>query len=120
AVVHTHSPHAVAWSMLGEELDTGTEDIEHYAGGAIRTATFAPTGSEELAAATLSALGGRRAVLMARHGCVAYGPDLGTALDICAVVEVQAQIAWLLRGRSRGAAGLPAGALAVSSGPRTP
>lgn len=99
AIVHTHSPHAVAWSFLGEDLDTGTEEMELYAGGPVRTAPFAPTGGEELAAAVLAALGDRRAVLMARHGVVGCGTSLRAALDSCAVVEQQAQVAWLLRSR---------------------
>jgi L-fuculose-phosphate aldolase len=99
AIVHTHSPHAVAWSFLGEALDTGTEEIEHYAGGPVSTAPFAPTGGQELALSALAALGDRRAVLMARHGVLGCGASLGEALDTCAVVEQQAQVAWLLRGR---------------------
>jgi L-fuculose-phosphate aldolase len=97
AIVHGHSPHAVAWSALGEELDTGTEDLEHYCGGPVRTAPFAPTGTAELADAVLAALGDRNAVLMARHGIVALGRDLRGALHVCAVVEQQAHVAWLLR-----------------------
>lgn len=98
AIVHTHSPHAVAWSFLGEQLDTGTEEIEHYAGGPVATAAFSPTGGDALADAVVAALGRRRAVLMARHGAVGCGETLRAALDTCAVVEQQAQVALLLRG----------------------
>ena len=97
AVVHAHSPHAVAWSFVGEELDTGTEEIAHYCGGPVRTAAFAPTGTDEIAAATTEALGDRRAVLLARHGTVGCGDSLQAALDVCAVVVAQARVAWLLR-----------------------
>ena len=45
ALVHTHSVHATAWSFLDEPLDTGTEELEQAAGGAVLTAPFAPTGS---------------------------------------------------------------------------
>ena len=58
ALVHSHSVHATAWSFLGEPLDTGTEELEHAAGGAVLTAPFAPTGSDEIAAAAVEALGG--------------------------------------------------------------
>ena len=44
AIVHTHSVHATAWSLLGEPLDTGTEEVRQHAGGAVRTAPFAPSG----------------------------------------------------------------------------
>jgi L-fuculose-phosphate aldolase len=97
AVVHTHSVHATAWSFTGEPLDTGTEELEAASGGAVLTAPFAPTGSEEIAAAAAEALGDRRAVLLGRHGVVGVGPSPAEGLATCAAVERQAQIAWLLR-----------------------
>ena len=97
ALVHSHSVHATAWSFLGEPLDTGTEELEHAAGGAVLTAPFAPTGSDEIAAAAVEALGDRRAVLLGRHGVLAAGDTPAKALDVCVAVERQAQIALLLR-----------------------
>jgi L-fuculose-phosphate aldolase len=97
ALVHSHSVHATAWSFLGEPLDTGTEELEQAAGGAVLTARFAPTGSEEIAAAAVEALGDRRAVLLGRHGVLALADSPARALDVCAAVERQAQIALLLR-----------------------
>lgn len=99
AVVHSHSLHATAWSFLGEPLDTGTEEIDDACGGAVRSASFAPTGSQDLAELAVEALEGRRAVLLARHGVLALGGTLAEAFVTCQVVERQAQIAWLLRGR---------------------
>jgi L-fuculose-phosphate aldolase len=97
ALVHSHSVHATAWSILGEPLDTGTEELEDAAGGAVLTAPFAPTGSGEIAASAVEALGERGAVLLGRHGVLARGSSPARALDVCAAVERQAQIAWLLR-----------------------
>lgn len=97
ALVHSHSVHATAWSFLGEPLDTGTEELEHAAGGAVLTASFAPTGSDEIAAAAVEALGDRRAVLLGRHGVLAAGDTPAKALDVCVAVERQAQIALLLQ-----------------------
>ena len=97
ALVHTHSVHATAWSFLGEPLDTGTEELEQAAGGPVLTAPFAPTGSDEIAAAAVEALAGRRAALLGRHGVQALAESAGRALDVCAAVERQAQIALLLR-----------------------
>jgi L-fuculose-phosphate aldolase len=97
ALVHSHSVHATAWSFLGEPLDTGTEELEQAAGGAVLTAPFAPTGSDEIAAAAVEALAGRRAALLGRHGVLALAESPARALDVCAAVERQAQIAWLLR-----------------------
>ena len=98
ALVHTHSTHATAWSFLGEPLETSTEELDQAAGGAVLTAPYAPTGSDEIAAAAVRALGDRRAVLLERHGVVALGESPAGALDAAAVVERQAHLAWLLRG----------------------
>jgi L-fuculose-phosphate aldolase len=98
ALVHTHSVHATAWSFLDEPLDTGTEELEIAIGGAVATAPFAETGTSEIADACVAALGGRGAVLMARHGVLAAGATPARALDAAAVVERQAQLALLLRG----------------------
>lgn len=98
AIVHSHSPHATAWSFLGEALRLPTEELEAL-GGPVPTAPHGPTGSADLADAVAGALGDRRAVLMARHGVVGVGPDLGAAFASCALVEHQAQVEWLMRGR---------------------
>lgn len=97
AIVHTHSVHATAWSFLDEPLDTGTEELEAAAGGAVRTAAHAPTGTNAIARAAAGALGERGAVLLARHGVIGVGPTPADALAACVVVERQAQIALLVR-----------------------
>ncbi|HEY1854227.1 MAG TPA: class II aldolase/adducin family protein [Solirubrobacterales bacterium] len=96
-VVHTHSPHATAWSFLGEELLPELEDNAYYRTGPIRTAALAVGGSAELAVAATEVLRGSRAALLAGHGVVATGATAGEAAVIAAVVERQAQVAWLLR-----------------------
>ncbi len=98
ALVHSHSTHATAWSFLDQPLDTGTEELELAAGGAVRTAPYAPTGSDEIALVAVNALAGARAVLLGRHGVLAVGDSPARALDAAAVVERQAHLAWLLRG----------------------
>jgi L-fuculose-phosphate aldolase len=99
AIVHTHSVHATAWSFLDEPLDTGTEELEASVGGAVATSRFEPTGTEEIAAAAVEALGDRSAVLLGRHGVVAVAETPAAALAKCVVVERQAQLAWLLRDK---------------------
>ncbi|HZN89615.1 MAG TPA: class II aldolase/adducin family protein [Thermoleophilaceae bacterium] len=97
ALVHTHSVHATAWSFGDEPLDTGTGELDDAAGGAVRTAAFAESGGQKLADACVEALGERSAVLLRRHGVLALGSSPARALDVAAVVERQAQLAWLLR-----------------------
>jgi L-fuculose-phosphate aldolase len=97
AIVHSHSVHATAWSFLGEPIDLDTEELVHAAGGAVRCAGHGASGSDALAQEAVAALTDRRAVLLARHGVVAVAASPMQALDACAVVERQAEVAWLLR-----------------------
>jgi ribulose-5-phosphate 4-epimerase/fuculose-1-phosphate aldolase len=85
----------VAIGMDGEAAEGQRKTA---AGGELLTALFAPTGTNEIAAAVVEALGDRRAALLARHGVVAVGETPAAALNTCVAVERQAQIAWLLRG----------------------
>ena len=99
AIVHTHSVHAVALSLVATELPTLTEELEH-AGGPVPVAPYAPAGSKELAdqAATLLAKTGKRALILARHGVVGLGRDLEEALLICRLVERNAEVFLLAKG----------------------
>jgi L-fuculose-phosphate aldolase len=86
AVAHTHSRSAAALSCVLSEVP-----VIHYQmlllGGAIRVAPYATFGSPELAQATLSALEGRTAALMANHGAIVHGADLDVAVERALLVE---------------------------------
>lgn len=98
AIVHTHSPHATAWSFLGEPLAPETEEMTYYGIGRVGVAPPAPAGSPDLAASVAGSLGEAGAVLLHGHGVVAVGGDVAEAVTVAEAVEHQAQIAWLLRG----------------------
>jgi L-fuculose-phosphate aldolase len=91
AVVHTHAPFATAVACVLDELP-----VLHYQqlllGGAIRVAPYATFGTPELAAHTTEALEGRHAALLANHGSVAVGNDLGTAVERALLLEWLAQL----------------------------
>ena len=93
AIVHTHSPRAVRWSDLGEPLP--------FDGGAVPTAAYALTGTDELATNAVGALGGAPAVLLAGHGVVAVGASIEEARTVAQRVEDAAGDAWQHRGRHR-------------------
>ncbi|HEY6398924.1 MAG TPA: class II aldolase/adducin family protein, partial [Solirubrobacteraceae bacterium] len=86
AVAHTHSLSATALSCVLTELP-----VIHYQmlllGGAIRVAPYATFGTAALAEATISALEGRTAALMANHGAIVHGPDLDVALERALLLE---------------------------------
>jgi L-fuculose-phosphate aldolase len=100
AVIHTHSPHAIAWSHLGLPLPV-TEETDYYETGPIRTTPPAPAGSRALGETAVRHLGASRAVLLGSHGAVATGPNLESALEIARIVEHVAQVAWVLHGHRR-------------------
>jgi L-fuculose-phosphate aldolase len=87
ALVHTHSEHATAWSELDEPLQLAP------GGPSVLTAPFAASGSDEIAALAVAALGERQAVLLGHHGVLAVGETPALALDVCAAVERAAQAA---------------------------
>jgi ribulose-5-phosphate 4-epimerase/fuculose-1-phosphate aldolase len=93
AIVHTHSPRAVRWSDLGEPLP--------FEGGAVPTAAYALTGTEELATNAAGALGDAPAVLLSGHGVVTVGATIEEARAVAERVEAAAGEAWSHRGRSR-------------------
>ncbi|MFD7923174.1 class II aldolase/adducin family protein [Streptomyces sp. NPDC059740] len=93
AVVHTHAVHATAAATLTDVLPP----IHYMAadlGGPVRTAAYALYGTEELAAAVLTALEGRTGCLMRNHGALTYGADLDQAFDRTAQLEWMCRV-WL-------------------------
>jgi L-fuculose-phosphate aldolase len=97
AVVHTHSPHATAWSFLGRPIEPTTEDLTYHGLGPVETCGGGPPGTEALATSVAQALRSEHAVLVAGHGVVAVADTVELAVARAAAVEHVAQIAWLLR-----------------------
>lgn len=86
AVVHTHAPCATAVSCVRDSLP-----VLHYQqlllGGEIAVAPYATFGTPELAAYVVEALAGSSAALMANHGAVTTGSDLGKAVENALLLE---------------------------------
>jgi L-fuculose-phosphate aldolase len=93
AVVHTHSPWATTWAVLGREIPA-----VHYAiapmGDALRVAPYATYGTPELAANAVGTLGADNGVLLASHGVVTVGADLDAAAHNAIQVEFLAEVLW--------------------------
>jgi ribulose-5-phosphate 4-epimerase/fuculose-1-phosphate aldolase len=103
AVIHTHSPYATAWSCVSEQLVLPLDEAGYYGMGPnVPLARYAPAGTRELADAATAALGDGLAVLLSRHGAVAVGPDLESAVCVAESLEHQAHVAWLLQRTSLG------------------
>jgi len=113
AVVHTHSVHATAASMLVDQLPP-----VHYLlalfGGTVRTARYATFGTPELAASARAALRDRFGCLLANHGAVTVGGNLAAAYERAVQLEWLCQV-WLTARAAGRPRPLPAGELAAVS-----
>ncbi len=97
AVVHTHSSWATAWSHTGRDLSLPTEELAYHGIRRVVCAPRADAGSDALASSVADSLEEAPAALLERHGVVAVGATPREALELCALVEQQAHINWLLR-----------------------
>lgn len=92
AVIHTHAVFASAVAVTGRDIPPILDDQVIHLGGAVRCATYAPSGSAELAGAALEALGDGDAVILRNHGAVCTGVSIADALTACEILEKTARI----------------------------
>jgi L-fuculose-phosphate aldolase len=91
AIVHTHSVAATALACLHQGIPAFHYMVAVAGGSDIRCAPYALFGTQELSDAALEALQGRKACLLANHGVIALGKNLGQALALAQEVETLAQ-----------------------------
>jgi L-fuculose-phosphate aldolase len=92
AIIHTHSVFASAVAVAGLDIPVVLEDQFILLGGEIKLAGYAPSGTPEMAANALKALGDRNAVLLANHGAVGIGPTMREAFTACELIEKTAKV----------------------------
>ncbi|MDR2638153.1 MAG: class II aldolase/adducin family protein, partial [Zoogloeaceae bacterium] len=87
AVLHAHSPFAVALACLRRDIPPFHYMIARFGGDTVRCAPYALFGSQALSDAALGALRERSACLLANHGMVVHGGDLAEALRLGSELE---------------------------------
>ncbi len=92
AVMHTHAPYVSTLSVLRRPLPPIIDEMIVYFGGTIEVAGYAFTGTDDLAANVVGALGDRAGVLLSNHGNVCVGSDLAAALHVALTMESTARI----------------------------
>jgi ribulose-5-phosphate 4-epimerase/fuculose-1-phosphate aldolase len=111
AVVHLHSCHSVALSMLPDaDEDDFLPHLTPYAImqlGRVKLLPFFLPGDAAMGDAVRGLAGRRSAVMLANHGPVVAGRDVQAACNAVEELEATARLALLLRGT--GARGLTAG-----------
>ena len=90
AVVHTHSLFATALACAHKPIPAFHYMVAVAGGNDIPLADYATFGTAELAGAVAAKLKDRKACLMANHGQIACGENLGAALDLAREVETLA------------------------------
>ena len=87
AIVHVHSPLAAGLAVARKPLPVIADMCALAFGGQVEVAEYGTSGSPELAANVVRALGNRNAVFMANHGSLGVGKDLDQALFVCDLLE---------------------------------
>jgi len=106
AVVHAHTLHTTALSLLGRGIPPIMDEQIGLLGGEVQLCPHMLPGSEALAAAVLEHLGDRRAVMLAHHGMLGCGRDVAQALAVCQASDRLAHV-YLLALQSGQPATLP-------------
>jgi L-fuculose-phosphate aldolase len=94
AVIHTHSPYAMACCALGGEIPVFSEEMCQLLGGPIPISErFVPSDAHvELGEVVCKSFGNANALLIRNHGPIALGRTLEEAFVCCQIVEKTAQI----------------------------
>ena len=87
AIVHAHSPFAVALACLRRDIPPFHYMVAMAGGTDIRCARYATFGTQALSDGALAALEGRSACLLANHGMLVIGSDLRRALALAVEFE---------------------------------
>jgi ribulose-5-phosphate 4-epimerase/fuculose-1-phosphate aldolase len=101
AVVHLHSCHAVALSMVADAEDDFLPPLTPYAimqVGRVALLPFFRPGDPAMGGAVRALAGKRSAVMLANHGPVVAGKDVEAACNAIEELEATARLALLTRG----------------------
>jgi ribulose-5-phosphate 4-epimerase/fuculose-1-phosphate aldolase len=91
AVVHTHSLHATVLACAHKSIPAFHYMVAVAGGNDIPLVPYDTFGTQELADHVAKGLAGRNACLMANHGQIAVGADLGAALELAHEIEALAE-----------------------------
>lgn len=100
-IIHTHSPYATSFALLGEPIPACLTAIADEFGGPIPCGPYARIGGEAIGKAIVETIGDAPAVLLKQHGVFTIGRDVMAALKAAIMVEDVAKTVHLasLRGR---------------------
>jgi L-fuculose-phosphate aldolase len=97
-IVHAHSTYATTLACARKDIPAVHYMMAAAGGPTIRCSGYATYGTKELSIAALEALEGRTCCLLANHGFIATGADLGKAMWLAVELETIARQYYLTLG----------------------
>jgi len=106
AVLHTHPDHLISLTHINQySTEPGLNrllwsmhpEMKIVMPEGVGVAPYRVPGSDELADATIRALGKRRLVLWEKHGCIAIGKDVFEAFDFIDTADKSARLFFIAR-----------------------
>lgn len=87
ALIHTHTVYATSIACMNWELPSVHYLVAFAGTNVVKCAKYATYGTSELAKNAFEAMKGANAVLLANHGLLAGGKDIGTAYNVTEEIE---------------------------------
>jgi len=91
AIVHTHSPYATAFSVIGKAVPVVTETMADWFGGPVPITPYLHIEDSRFATLPVEILGDGFGVLLGQHGPITVGQTLGDALERAVTLEEAAR-----------------------------
>ena len=91
AVVHTHSPFATAFSVIGEAIPIITETQANWFGQTVPVTPYLAVDDDRFSSLPIELLGDGFAVLLGQHGVITLGANLLDALERAVTLEEAAR-----------------------------
>jgi ribulose-5-phosphate 4-epimerase/fuculose-1-phosphate aldolase len=97
AVVHSHAPYATVFGIINKSIPMVLTEAATCLTGNVPVAPYRRPGSIELAQQVLEELHGGVAIVLAQHGLLTVGADLGQAYDSTLAAETSARLVIMAR-----------------------
>lgn len=91
AVVHTHSPFATAFAVIGEPIPIITETQADWFGQPVPVTPYLSVDDERFSTLPIEVLGQGFGLLLGQHGVITLGADLDDALERAVTLEEAAR-----------------------------
>ncbi len=106
AIIHTHPIYSMVFATQGRDIPIITDEAAQVLGDTIRCSKYALPGSRELMENCAEAVGEKaNACLLNSHGAVCLGKDMKSAFKTAKILEMTAQILYMIEASG----GKPAG-----------